>query len=506
MSSYYVSVGRGDDTTGSGTATSPWKTIAKAIGTSPAITLSGTGDTLYIEPGVYREAVALALSPATSGGRLTIVGDCDGAGFLAGGYTTPATGLVDWRAWTDDYTAGSSTAGIPISASSKNYVTLRNLKLIGGTTGGGGDCVQMATCAGWTIQDCNLISHYSAGNAIYATATAGVSLGLTIDRCNIKTLCPSSAAGVWLSIPKSSADWSLDVAITNCFFGGAGEGIDTRITGSGSFVGGGIAVQSCTFDSLNRAVNAYVSSGAIVPASPMTIYGCLIVGGQGMTTSAVGQIVEDGNILACVNPRGNTTAGANSIVAACPSLDFGDGRLTGLPPRPYGCPSSVGVIGGFGNYGTTPSVDMLGRNRPEGLGATTAASGCLERHDTGAQDATHQDTGSAACMALVGPSSQDRPVLLAAASTTISVKVRWDGNHGDTNKPQAILLPNPEIGFAGQTLTATSTGGSGSTPNSFETLTFTAFTPSKVGVVMLRMVSRAGAGNGVAYFDTIGIA
>ena len=116
---------------------------------------------------------------------------------------------------------------------------------------------------------------------------------------------------------------------------------------------------------------------------------------------------------------------------------------------------------------------------------------------------THQDAGSTACMALVGPSSQERPILVDSQPTTISVKVRWDGNHGDAAKPQAVLIAEPQIGVAGQVATATSTGGTGSTPNAFETLTFAPFTPTGPGVVMLRMVSRAAAGNGAAYFDTI---
>lgn len=364
---YYVST-TGNDSTGDGLSPSTaWRTIGKAIGASPAITLSGTGDTLNIAVGVYLEAVALALSP-TSGGRLTIIGDTTGAIFGT------APGLVDWRAWTDNYTAGNSTPGICLSASSKNYVTLRNLKLIGGTTGGGGDCIQMVTCTNWTIQDCNLIGHYAAGNCIYASATAGVSLGLTIDRVNFKTLCPGSAAGLWLLVPKAGADWSLGVAITNCYFGGAGEGVDSRVSGgSGSFIAGGVAIQNCTFDSLVRAVNAFVGS-TVIPASPMTVNGCLVSGGAGLSASAVGQVVEDGNILACVSPRANVAIGTNSLTDAVPAIDFGDSRLTGTTPRPYGEPSVGSPFLNWGNYGTTPAVDFFNQTRP-----ATASVGCFER-------------------------------------------------------------------------------------------------------------------------------
>ena len=119
------------------------------------------------------------------------------------------------------------------------------------------------------------------------------------------------------------------------------------------------------------------------------------------------------------------------------------------------------------------------------------------------KDVTHQDSGSPACLALIGPSSQDRPILVNAQATTIRVNVRWDGNHGDAARPQAMLLASPEIGVPAQTVTAASTGGTGSTPNAYETLTFAPITPTAAGVVMLRMISRAASGAGAAYFDTI---
>jgi hypothetical protein len=83
------------------------------------------------------------------------------------------------------------------------------------------------------------------------------------------------------------------------------------------------------------------------------------------------------------------------------------------------------------------------------------------------------------------------------ASTTISVKCRYDANHGATTKPQVLLLACPELGVAAQTLTMSAAA------DTWETLTFASFTPSWLGAVRLLFVARPSAANGVFYFDTI---
>lgn len=499
MANFYVSVNRGSDATGDGSATNPWRTIGKAIGPSPAVVLDPANpNAVYIEPGVYREGISLGISP-TSSGPLAIVGDADGAGFAAGGHSNPSTGLVDWRGWSSDSTPLAANC---LAAGSKSYVTLRRIKFTCGNVGDGAVTIDNGT--DWTVQDCILLSSYAGnmGNVLTVTPAAGVPLNLTIERCDFHSFYGGNGAIV-LTIPFNSTDWSLDSKIVNCAFRGRNAGVFLwQQYGSGTKLAGGLAIQNCTFQSPTYGVYAYYSNSGVTLNTPIAVHGSVFLGCS-LRADGTGHMIEDGNIFMSAEANTNVAAGANSIFNACPALDFGDNRLTGLPLAPLGTPLAGSLFAGFGSYGTTPSTDLAGRNRPEGTGSTAAAAGCLERHDTGVKDVTHQDAGSSACMALIGPSSQDRPILVDATSTTLSVKVRWDGNHGDLTKPQAVLIAEPQIGVAGQVVTATSTGGTGSTPNAYETLTFAPFTPSSPGVVMLRMVSRAAAGNGTAYFDTI---
>jgi hypothetical protein len=63
-----------------------------------------------------------------------------------------------------------------------------------------------------------------------------------------------------------------------------------------------------------------------------------------------------------------------------------------------------------------------------------------------------------------------------------------------------MLLANAELGIAAQTVTATAG------VDTWQTLTFSSFTPSNKGVVTLRLISRAAAGNGKAWFDSVAVA
>jgi len=121
--------------------------------------------------------------------------------------------------------------------------------------------------------------------------------------------------------------------------------------------------------------------------------------------------------------------------------------------------------------------------------------GALQLHDTAVKETATTDAGSVG-IRIDGPGSHEFLIPVDASSTTITVKARYDSNHGTTNKPQAILLANGEIGVSTETETMTSAA------DTWETLTFSAFTPSAKGIVTVRLVSRSDTPYGRAYFDT----
>ncbi|WP_337176961.1 hypothetical protein [Paludisphaera sp.] len=495
MNHYYISAARGSDSAGDGSATSPWKTIGKAIGPGPAAALGADGARVFIEPGTYREAVALALTP-TAGAPLEIVGDCDGAGFLAGGRAEPMTGVVDWSAWADDFTPSTTTPCLNVSG--KGHVTLRGLKMHGGNYTA--SCLYLnGACPSWILRDVIFVA-YPNKYAVLATPPGGAPVPLLVDGCDFHS--PGST-GVQVNVDRSASEYPLGHVYRNCRFNGV-NGVVFSLSGTGLNIATGITIEHCSFLATTTAITVYNNAGGMATVEPLVVRGCLFVSTYGILAGNVANVAEDWNDFCCTVPRTNTAAGANSRSPVRPAVEREDGRLVGVPLRPMGTPTPGSPLAGRVGSGPYPARDFTGRARPEGLGSALPATGALERHDTGEPDVAHADAGSSGCLALRGPASLERPILVDATTTTISVKVRWDGNHGDTKKPRAVLLANPEIGVAAdQMLIATSTGGSGSTPNAYETLTFAPVTPTRAGALMLRLASRSTTGHGVAYFDSI---
>lgn len=129
------------------------------------------------------------------------------------------------------------------------------------------------------------------------------------------------------------------------------------------------------------------------------------------------------------------------------------------------------------------------------LTARGGTPGAFEEHDTARRETTVTDAGGVG-LHIPGPGDHEFLIPVDAASTTITVKARYDANHGTTNKPRAILKAQPEIGVSTQTVTMTSAA------DTWETLTFSGFTPTAKGVVTIRLESRSDTPYGRAFFDT----
>jgi hypothetical protein len=130
------------------------------------------------------------------------------------------------------------------------------------------------------------------------------------------------------------------------------------------------------------------------------------------------------------------------------------------------------------------------------VNASNKSAGCFERHDTAEKETGTTDAGTVG-LVLTGWADHAIYNPFDAASTTISIRARYDATHAATNKPQAILDANGEIGVTTETKTMTSAA------DTWETLTFAAQTPSAKGWVTVRLVSRSDAAAGKAFFDTL---
>lgn len=367
MAKYYVSATRGDDGTGTGTATNPWKTIDKAIGSSPAITLSGSGDTLYIEPGIYRETTSIGLTPSASS-PFSIVGDTDGAGFTAGGYATPVTGLVEWRAWTDDTTVISSPA---LTVNAAPYTTIQRIKFLGGNASTGSCVYVSGASTNVSLLDCEFIGHLNNNTVAVLIPLAAGAWNFTSLRCKFSG---GLGTALYLFASYAATEYTINSLVENCLFKGRGYGVQLDTTGAANTaVATGLRIQNCTFAYVNNGVRVYRVTNVNM-TTPVGVYGnhfinCAI-GIQAYNSS---QITADYNAFNCPLNLSNVTAGAHDLPLVSPAVDFGDAQLTGLPYRPENEPSAVSAILGLVSGGSPPSVDITGQARP-----ASPAAGCLE--------------------------------------------------------------------------------------------------------------------------------
>jgi hypothetical protein len=479
VATYYVRPDGSNSNAGTGTGT----TQAKATVAAGIALCTTAGDILWIAPGTYREVNHNAGYSGSAGTPITMKGDVTGATFGV------AAGPVILSAYTtDDVTAPSATSVIVWN--SRSYWTFEDLLVVGG---GSGQAVNLMYCRGITLNRCVLMG--IGGNLCVVGKTGATPLDTTFDSCVMSNL----QWGVALRYNDADlgagqgTDVDLGLRFTNCFIQGS---LDIRgATHSGTGKPGGIRVQNCYVHNVTTTTSNW-SQGSLINEVRDSIVGTI-------AAAATTQLAEvNCHILV---GRTNVTAGTGSklTTAVAPLFDIGQSFLWNLPVKRTFMTPSVGAPHlNWGLTGTAiPTTDMLGRPRPagSGLGSTAGVGGALgplERHDTAVKETSTTDAGSVG-LVIVGPGDHNILIPVPASATTITVRARYDSTHAATNKPQAILLANAAIGVT--TATATMSAAA----DTWETLTLGPFTPTAVGVVTVRLVSRSAAGGGKAFFDTM---
>lgn len=479
----------GSDSNGGTSPSDAWLTIGKALGASGL----SSGDTCYVGAGTYRESVTVAMTSATA--ETSIVADTSGA-------FTGDAGEVIWTAYTtNDATSPASAATLILSG--RDFLTFDGFTIIGGSANPSCVSATTATSTDITFRNCALIPGDQTRITVSMTNAAGVAFNWTFDRCLVSV--GSNAAGISLTAATTSAgaaDYDLNVQIKNCLIiGGGNPLVGIQASGTLTFKPGGVDILNSTLVGGPQGFRTLTATH-LSTTVPCTIYNSIILASSvGLNAATSGQIIEDYNYLPLTTPRTNVSAGANSIADAsrAPLLDFGQSWLHGFLTRAFLTPLSGSPLLGFGNQSGAPSVDAWNRPRPAGGASVSNALGYLERHDTAAKEISIVQSGSTA-IKLTGPADQDLLIPVDATATTITLYGRYDTNHGATNKPQAMILGGGEIGVSTQTVTMTAA------VDTWENLVFSSFTPTAGGFITLRLISRAAAGSGIAYFDTVSVA
>lgn len=484
MTDYYVGVGGSDAAAGTSWALR-WLTIGKALGAAGI----ASGDTVYVGPGTYRETVSVGMTSAVA--TTNVVADTDGS------HTTGTQGPVIWTAFTTNDTTNPS-ATVLLNLNGRDFLKFSNFVLVGGSANPGIVSGNTANPTDITFENCYFIGYFHGTNPMLAmTTAASTAANWLLDRCIFL-----GGNGLLFTLTRNStADNDVNIQIRNSlvlvFFNGS-VGIDISRGGAGGNYGGGVDTINCTVYGVTIGVRTQAAE--ISTTIPCTVTNSIISGATVLSASVSGQITESYNVLQGATPRTNVSAGTGSVTTAyAPMLSLGADPIWGGIMRAPFTPMPGSPLLNFGAGISPPSVDLLNRDRPSGGAGTNMAAGAFERHDFGTKETGTIDTGGLA-IRLTGPGDHQFVLPVeSGVSRDVSLKVYYDANHGTGTPPQAQLVANNAVGYAGETVTAAASTGS------FLVLTFAQFTPTADGYVTLRLRSRAAAGNGYAIFDTVAV-
>lgn len=479
----------GSDSNGGTSPADAWLTVNKALTTASA------GTAIYVGAGTYRETVSVTIVP-TQAAPVWVIGDVDGS-------RTGDPGMVQLTGMTTSDTAAGSATTL-LNLNQKSNLSFSNILFVGGQ---GVLLTAAASSVNIAFTDC-AFRFWQPNTAMFSTTHGfGQAANWIFDRCLF--FPAASNGGHWFLACTlgTGTDYDINIVIQNSRWiftsQGAGTGISTQTTGSGSARGSGIRIKNTTF-SVQGAV-LFVNTGAGSTVIPHIVTGCMIEHGgasSALRGEALGNIWESYNLIISNSARTNVTAGPGSVAGAGmasgypPLFTFGQERIWGQLNRPFGEPLAGSPILGFGTdpvYGTPP-LDALYRPRPAGGQSSRAAVGSLERSNTFIADPVPIGSGGSAIKA-TGPAYAEFYVPVPARPITITCAVRWDATYSG-QKPQLQIDANERIGVGARTVTAVGPSGVN------ETLTLPTFTPSAAGqMVVVRVVSQDQNGAGVLRVD-----
>lgn len=334
MATYYVRQDGNDSNTGLGSTTAlAWRTIQKALGATGI----GSGDTVYIAPGLYNEQVTIGGTYSTT---TNIIGDPTAAQFI---------GVTAGRVQVGSFTTlggASSYTGSTIVGTSKNNLSFSNIEFLLTPGSSGNSGVRFITSQNISFNRCLFHGQNSVGAALLSlTPPTSSAFNLSVTNCIFSGSYANSKL-IDLTGQSQSTD---STTIKNCLFTGAQNGIyveNTKLNAINcTFIG-----QSNFATYIGTAVSFAIQNSFFYGCS----YACFSVSTSGIMTQTYCRFIGNNTNL------NNVATSLTSSTVGSSGYDNGYQLLTGLNPLQYFSTYSGSPNTSFGNASGAELTDLYG--------------------------------------------------------------------------------------------------------------------------------------------------
>ena len=385
MATYYVKTAAdgGSNAANGLSASTAWATVAYALSSSSGF---ASGDTLYVAPGIYTNAITVTIANPTV--ETNIIGDVTAAQF-----TGINPGVVILTNFNSTLTASGVGANV-ISATTKDYLHFQNIQFKLWN-------YQMlfTTCSNLKFTKCTAFMKDYFPDTLVLTSAVGQAVNATFAKCVFM--------GGFNTVKITGQNVADTTSVTDCIFMGA-DAIGLYLISVQA------SIYNCTF--LRNGSSAIrADSGSLTYLT--TVRNCLTWGhGQDLVcVSPSFTIIENYNRLLSYIPRTNVANNLTSSNAGDLGVDTFESILYGLPNVQPFSSYLTSPNASFGNATGAPSVDIYG-NTWSGSSPDTGAA--TYKVVTGAYTPTERNASTITIAP--GSTSQSIELYLGATGLTFS--------------------------------------------------------------------------------------
>ena len=326
MATYYIkpAANGGSDSNNGLSPSTAWQTIQKALG----VTGIASGDTVYIAPGVYSEAVTIGGTYSTP---TYVIGNP-----TASLFTGVAPGNVNHTGFNAEGTA-TVIGSVLLSGTSKSYLKFsyiywsnnssNNFVSISGRYNDFTNCVfeQVSDSNAPNLLNLSPLSGQALDSQITKCIFYGGSTNMQLSGSNVADTTTVSSCSCWLSINQPINLISIQVAVYNCT----------------------IFPKS--------AYTVFVNSGSAT--FPVSVYNCVVKGI--LYVGVANSMVENYNRLVS-GRQGTIAVGANTTNAGALGIDIGQTLLFGLSNSQIHTSNIASPNRSYGITANAPTTDLYG--------------------------------------------------------------------------------------------------------------------------------------------------